>query len=670
MTSAHRRRLVPALIASLGAVADASCQVSLAPLRTLNPPSMGASIWAATVFLDLDGDGAPERIEFPDQLLGPMSVVDLQALANDGDGGFATQGTSLGRGVPGELVAVDLDGDGDLDLLSSAGDGFFNQAGAFTRRPVLAAPPRFSMAVGDFDGDGDADAYFLRWPAHVLWANDGTGSFSDNSAVLPPVSFFTRPVVFDANGDGVDDIALHGAGFGSLSTPAVHLWLGQTRGPWVDVTAGMPPVVGDVEAIAAGDVDGDGDFDLAVQDERTAAIWTNDGSGRFTVAAGIPPMPSVARAFEFVDLDGDSDLDLVAGLDGLLDRPSVFANDGRGVFVSRISDLRPGTVRRITTSDVDRDGDQDLLLTSFGPSALRLAINDGTGHLFEPEPLPHLLFPLDVAFGEWSGDPFPDVVALQSAGNTAAISVLANRGDGSFAESNRLTVDAGAERVLAFDMDGDGRDDLVALAQTGMEIRWGASAGTLPAVGPLGGLYGVTVTAGDFDGDGLMDVAIRDQVLFGNPGRSTTFRAIGQVNGVVEATWAADLDLDGDADAVALIGNSLRCLTNTHRQLARLAPIRSGRTARLAIWGDPGQPAVLAAAFQRLPVPAPLGDWLDPASVTLLGAGRLDGNGRATLAVPVPTVVGASPTIYAQAVLLGPAGLEATNLEVLDLQLW
>ena len=89
-----------------------------------------------------------------------------------------------------DAVVVDLDRDGDRDLVASSTDGFGYypaEAGAFTERVLIGTVPEGkggSVAVGDADGDGDNDVYGLAWtgvrgnPDDQIWINDGSNVFS------------------------------------------------------------------------------------------------------------------------------------------------------------------------------------------------------------------------------------------------------------------------------------------------------------------------------------------------------------------------------------------------------------------------------------------------------------------------------------------------------------
>ena len=84
-------------------------------------------------------------------------------------------------------------------------------------------------------------------------------------------------------------------------------------------------------SVAIGDLNGDGELDLAVANifANTVSILTNDGSGAFAQTS-IPAVGSGPRSVAGGDLDGDGDLDLA--VDSNSDTVSILTNDGSGAF--------------------------------------------------------------------------------------------------------------------------------------------------------------------------------------------------------------------------------------------------------------------------------------------------------------------------------------------------
>ena len=229
-----------------------------------------------------------------------------------------------------------------------------------------------AAALGDVDGDGDLDAVLANGGGQQnrLFRNDGIGVFFDATPLLPPDADDTRAVAAgDVDGDGDFDLL-----FGN-SFQQNRLHLGDGTGSFADATGQLPADMDVTTALALGDVDGDGDPDLLLGNDfgLPSRLYRNGGTGVFSDATGqLPgdagPTVSVALA----DVDGDGDLDALIGegaflgsfLFGVQDR--LYFNGGAGVF-SDATGLLPGDAHltsSIAPGDVDGDGDLDLLLGS------------------------------------------------------------------------------------------------------------------------------------------------------------------------------------------------------------------------------------------------------------------------------------------------------------------
>ena len=137
------------------------------------------------------------------------------------------------------------------------------------------------------------------------------------------------------------------------------------------------------EAIALGDVDGDGDLDLVVGNyDQQNWLYTNDGAGDpwdTTIPLNITPANENTTAIALGDVDGDGDLDLVEG--NWLAWNRLYLNDGVGdpwdfADVELISTDTHHT-RSMVLGDVDGDGDLDLV--TGGDFGAFLYLNDGEG---------------------------------------------------------------------------------------------------------------------------------------------------------------------------------------------------------------------------------------------------------------------------------------------------
>ncbi len=272
---------------------------------------------------DFNGDGTLD-----------LAVIanDLRILLNLGDGQFSAPisyyvGDSL-RGV----IAADLNGDDFVDIavltnkealpeLGRVAVFLNNGDGTFTA--LLDSPVQggrlTSVTASDFDGDGDVDLAVianLSGGIRVL-QNDGNG-------LLVPGPFYGATGAqslrsADLNADGFPDLVFASLAVSSgpdnqprYSNQVVVL---PNRGDGTFATPISLPVGTLPTSVDIGDIDGDGDPDLAVayrgtiESDGGLAILFNDGLGKFELAADIsPPNSPLAIRLSDMDLDGDQDL--------------------------------------------------------------------------------------------------------------------------------------------------------------------------------------------------------------------------------------------------------------------------------------------------------------------------------------------------------------------------
>ena len=332
------------------------------------------------------------------------------------------------------LVAADLDGDGDLDVLW-ASRGTSTAPGAFGWcESDGATPPSFAahtipstvdgstfISVGDLDGDGDLDGLMNA----VAWLrNDGATS----------PRFTTHPTA---------------TGTPARLTGTVH----------------------------GGDVDGDNDVDLIVAAYYGSrfAWYENDGATTPSFTAHtIPTTAPVVLSACPADMDGDGDLDVVAVTETTVP-PAVFnplawyENDGAET-PAFTEHFFPGPgAGMLFAPDMDQDGDLDVVVTAFwwwqnnGATPLTFTWRQ-IDHSFSPD-FPESVFPADV---DGDGDTDLLVSCRDPRAEQNRIDWLENNGASppNFTEHEIVTtphVDQAQDTpfVYAADLDGDGDPDVL-----------------------------------------------------------------------------------------------------------------------------------------------------------------------------------------------------------------
>ncbi|MEU2154747.1 FG-GAP-like repeat-containing protein [Streptomyces sp. NPDC019396] len=324
--------------------------------------------------------------------------------------------------------------------------------------------------------------------------------------------------------------------------------------PAVDYGVGTSPA-----SVAVGDLDGDGDQDLAVANstDNNVSVLLNAGNGTFApqVTYGVGASPaSVAVG----DLDGDGDQDLAVA-NSIDNNVSVLLNAGDGTFAPQVTYGVGANPNSVVVADFDGDGDQDLATADALGNTVTVLLNAGDGTFGPGTTYGVGLVPFTVVAADLDGDGDQDLATADTLGNT--VSVLLNNGDGTFATAVPYGVGTFPVSVAAADLNGDGRQDLIT-ADAGddqVSVLLNAGGGTFAGATPYPtGTAPAAVVAADLDGDGDQDLATAD-------GASTVSVLLNNGSGVFAAPVPFPVgadpialaagDLDGDADQDLVTAN-------------------------------------------------------------------------------------------------------------------
>ncbi|GJM20529.1 MAG: hypothetical protein DHS20C15_04440 [Planctomycetota bacterium] len=337
-------------------------------------PGEGVGTTGPLAVADFDGDGHTDILCSGWDSSIPRNTL----LAGDGFGGFATP-RSLDMPAPRSLAVGDLDADGAPDLIAVGGPPSLtvarNDGGAVfsNENDPLDLNTHFGggeMLALDVDRDGDTDLLTLAaigMQTGVLsLLNDGSGAFPGPASELTitrnaDAPLFIEPAAGDLDGDGITDLALSLAGDAEVRT-----LLG--GGPDLFTLRGTLPLEGEAGPIALGDLDLDGDLDAAVGQGNPAGpgptgvvLLENDGTGLFTRRATLR-RPAYAWDVELADLDGDGTLELLT-LHGDGIGLAVARGDTEFRFREPVVRTAGRHARSLLVVDLDGDTQLDALVT-------------------------------------------------------------------------------------------------------------------------------------------------------------------------------------------------------------------------------------------------------------------------------------------------------------------
>ena len=306
-----------------------------------------------------------------------------------------------------------------------------------------------SLALGDVDGDGDLDAFVGKeaFTANRVWLNDGAASFTDSGQALGAAGSL-GVVLADLDGD-TDLDAFVANGNGVAGEPN-RVWLNDGAGVF---SAGQALGNNASFSVALGDVDGDSHLDAVVGNisGHVETIWLGAGDGTFALSGFDFGDLGTVQSVGLSDLDGDGDRDVVFGVFGSGTR--MWRNNGDGTFVN--SGLSFSGVHNAALGDLDGDSDLDLFIAerSFGTGpGNKVLLNDGAGGYTDSGQSLGSSISYAAALGDVDGDGSLDAFV----GNSGANTVWLNDGAGGFTDSGlALGSDTSFVPTLG-DLDGDG----------------------------------------------------------------------------------------------------------------------------------------------------------------------------------------------------------------------
>jgi len=479
---------------------------------------------------------------------------------------------------PESLFTADLDGDGDMDILSASSDDdkiawYENTDGKGTFGPQQVITSKTdgpkSVYASDLDGDGDMDALSASiFDNVVAWYEntDGRGSFGPQQVISSSATATGAISVYTSDLDGDNDMDVLSA----LYTDNSIVWFENTDGKG---TFGSQKVI-TTEAILASmayasDLDGDGDADVlsaSTMDNKIAWYENSDGKGTFGPQQVITTNAEMASSVYGSDLDGDGDLDVLsASMND--DKIAWYENtDGLGTFgAQQLITTNVDAPWSVFASDLDSDGDMDVLSTSYSDVNIAYYENtDGLGNFGQQSVITKeaggAVF---VYSSDLDGDGRIDVLSASILDNKIAwyrnreVTKWDEMFIGHVVDSDFSNVSS----VHSGDLDGDGDRDVLGASKYSNEISWWENLDL-----GSGSFYkriidedfddAYTVIAADLDGDEDIDVLggsyFGSEISWWENINADTFpkHIIDNDFGWPQSVYAIDMDEDGDMDVL------------------------------------------------------------------------------------------------------------------------
>jgi len=534
-----------------------------------------ASVSTSVYCADIDGDGDMDILSAS---WGDNKIAWYEN--TDGNGSFGIQQviTTVAHGAH-SVYSVDIDGDGDMDVLSASEDddkiAWYENTdgnGTFGTQQVITTDADYAHSVyaSDLDGDGDMDVLSASFgDDKIAWYEntDGNGTFGAQQVITTAAGAISVYCV-DLDGDGDLDVLSASGDDNKIA------WYENTDGHG---TFGAQQVITTIangaNSVYSTDLDGDGDMDVLsissyLSDNKIAWYENTDGNGTFGAQQVINIAADGAFSVFCADIDSDGDMDVLSASE-LDDKIAWYENtDGNGTF---------GTQQLITTSadcassvfsvDIDSDGDVDVLSASQLDNKIAWYENtDGNGTFGTQQLITTDAYAFSVYCADLDGDEDMDVLSVSVDHKIAWYENT--DGHGTFGTQQVITAATNASSVYCADLDGDGDMDVISASEYEAKIAWYENTDG-------NGTFGVqqvittavddacSVCSADLDGDGDMDVLSAssedDKIAWyentdGN-GTFGTQQIITTAANGAKSVFSADLDGDGDMDVVSASWN-------------------------------------------------------------------------------------------------------------------
>ena len=420
-----------------------------------------------------------------------------------------------------DLSIVDLDGDGDLDIITPGWngvglvemDGFEVvdriEIGNYSSSDSLSYGEYNSMSVGDVNGDGLPDialshnnGTFITDTEIELFTNDyqGAGLSFERSWTRDVGDSFAVELT-DINNDGYDDLLYSGTQADeSLNWPSIYLHLGSADGlsqdfstDWFfDNAAGS--TIGYLTSIDSADLNNDGHLDLVVASGYRGFVLFNDGSGGVDV---FPTSYSESNAYTSVFCSSDAGIcgkkfilnNIVDinndGLNDILYGESIFFNRGTDESMNknsfRESNKFGDTGAKLLIGDLTGNSVMDIVsVPEDGPIAVYhqggTILDDSVAQTLAPPTAPIFLSTYKGAVADLNNDGYPDII--QGEQGERYLGIYINDKSGGFSNTPTVLLDIYPKAwyypnsIDVGDINGDGLPDIVVATADALMIFW------------------------------------------------------------------------------------------------------------------------------------------------------------------------------------------------------
>lgn len=462
--------------------------------------------------------------------------------------------------------------------------------------PISFAPAQLydhaasMIATADLNHDGHIDVVAVN-PAHDtidVYLNRGDGTLS-----TPPIQYLQNDArwvaIADFNGDGILDLAVTSPNNNIDGRNEIHFYYGVGNGafstPPVTVFTGRPAI-----QVNAADVNGDGLPDLILTNHFRISVMINLGAGKFAPAVFYPAGPDVARSVIVGDFNKDGAPDVAVVRDDRRVEVLLGQKNAQGLPTGAFGP--PVVVSQTSVEptygiagDFNGDGNLDIAVVNseFRVAPITVLLGNGDGTFQPKRSLFGGNFVDAIASADLNGDGNQDLITSSFTSN---MRVYAGNGDGTFGPQASYIGGRFGEFATTADLNGDGLPDVIVALGPFFRVLMNTSSATPPPTSipasltaTLSSSHSLTFTNADgfrttvslkgpgsaqvqFGGVGLAqngsavsgtDIAVNSIALSGTSSSSSLVVQTQGKNSVVEAGIITDDSSIGSIDAPTLL---------------------------------------------------------------------------------------------------------------------
>jgi len=367
-------------------------------------------------------------------------------------------------------------------------------------------------------------------------------SFTEETNSLFSRVLFSAAAFADIDGDGDEDLIITGQEPGPGANWDEISKLYRNKGGQFEEVLGTPFVAVEHSTVAFSDVDGDGDKDVLITGKdnanyKTAILYTNEG-GTFTKVLDTPFQGVMWGTTSFSDIDSDGDEDvLISGRNSNGESTTLYTNDQGSFTEVKNTPFEHVSRGSIEFSDIDGDGDEDVLITGVNvanETIAKLYTNDyGIFTEVPNTPFDGVSFG-SIAFSDVDLDGDQDVLITGTIASGFESTILYSNENGVFSKVLDTPFDQVNLSAVAFsDVDNDGDEDLFILGEDSIGSTYSPisklyinNAGEFSEAteSVFQGLFYGSVDFSDVDNDGDQDLFITGQINISDGARSILYK--------------------------------------------------------------------------------------------------------------------------------------------------